>query len=171
MSNDVEQPNDQKNCPGMKETDETTKNISNQEKKVSGMNKLFKITATLDGATYTAEGKSIAAAKERCAIAILKANDGIEVPFTPLVRFEEIYKAEGCSWTISRQEIDEFSTNENWRATWTIHEGYSMKFFTGQGKNKFEAKNACAIKILKEIHGMDCAAGVNSFIKSEVVSD
>merc|ERR1712173_7430 len=31
MSNDVEQPNDQKNCPSMKETDETTKTTSNQE--------------------------------------------------------------------------------------------------------------------------------------------
>lgn len=122
--------------------------------KYEKIGKTVKVTASIDGKTYTAEGNENArnAIRERCAQSLLKAVHKFEVPFTPTFKLEEQYGDEKNLKLLVK--FEEVGTGSNLMYQAQLKEGDII--FKADGRSRAEAKNNLAIEVLNKHFNIEC---------------
>jgi len=121
----------------------------------------YKVTATLNETSYTANGMTFRAAKQRCVLAILKSCNGIDKKFSPIFRLREILRGK-LEWVISRsrynskREDSKFRYMARLRSEGSLEEKREInRRSTGYGPNVYIAKLNSSKKMLRTTYGID----------------
>merc|ERR1712038_1198422 len=121
----------------------------------------YKVTATLNETSYTANGMTFRAAKQRCVLAILKSCNGIDKKFTPIFRLREILRGK-LEGVISRKryntkrEDSKFRYMARLRSEGSLEEKREInRKSTGYGPNVYIAKLNSSKKMLRNTYGIN----------------
>jgi len=112
----------------------------------------YKATSVVNELSFTANGSTYRAARQRCVLAILKTCDNIDIKFSPRFRLREILKGK-LNWLCSKKRYNKNREDSKLRHHATLM--LNGKAYRGQGCNINVAKNNCAHRILREVYNID----------------
>lgn len=110
----------------------------------------YKAKAILNDTSYTADGKTFRAARQRCVLAILKSCNGIDAQFTPVFRLKEILGAK-LDWRYTHRRVKREGSKPWIQARLWLNERY----YRAYGRTNIQARKQCSIKILRDAYGID----------------